>query len=176
MQFSPETVLVELRGTVTHSGVRQIHKKIAAAQRKERSVLLVLNSQGGSLEAALRLAKFIEKLGIAIDALNTGTVASSAVAIFMACRRRFAVTGTAFHFHETHLDLQEVSAGPYKARDLAEIAKAMRQNEEEYIAFLCSRSDKLSLEMLRGMMKRDAEISAEEAQSLGIAHEIVSPL
>jgi ATP-dependent protease ClpP protease subunit len=124
-----------------------------------REIKLSIESPGGEIAAAQRVAAAIERHG-QIDATAISKCDSAATIVFAACRRRGAIKNASFFFHRPTFGGQPAKT-PADARRLDRIAKDMS-------GFIAKRCGGKPATFLRLMGAEGRVVSALKASDLGL--------
>jgi ATP-dependent Clp protease protease subunit len=160
---------VFLFGEINQAAAREVVQKLVAlAATSDDPITLVINSQGGHVEAGDTIHDMIRFVGPRVKILGTGWVASAGAHIFLSAPRddRFCLPNTRFMLHQPHGGVtgQAVDIGI----EAKEIVK-MRQRLNEVIAEATGQP----LEKVEKDTDRNFWMSAEEAKDYGIVGTIV---
>jgi len=160
---------VFLFGEINQSAAREVVQKLVAlAATSDDPITLVINSQGGHVEAGDTIHDMIRFVSPRVKILGTGWVASAGAHIFLAPPRedRFCLPNTRFMLHQPHggVSGQAVDIGI----EAKEIVK-MRQRLNEVIATATGQP----LEKVEKDTDRNFWMSAEEAKDYGIVGKII---
>jgi ATP-dependent Clp endopeptidase proteolytic subunit ClpP len=135
-------------------------------QLQAESIIIRLNTEGGSLYAALGIFDLIKYNKTPVDILATGTCMSAGTVIMQAARKRQSTSLTQFMIHHgseyvaaTHKDFQRYAAHS------AELESKM----EKLFCERCNWDDEKYAEL----HKHDTYLSAEEARRLNLIDEVV---
>lgn len=130
---------------------------------------LLINSPGGDVEAADKMAEIILKTNKEIYSTNIGDVASAASRIFCIApkqNRTFNPAKGQFIIHNPWAQVEGDATYMEKA------AKQLKKTESTYCQYYSDRTG-TDLEVIQGFMNENIPLTAEQIQSLGFA-EIVS--
>ncbi len=102
------TVALNFNGPISHPATTKLRNSLCASvtellpdgKRKFDKLYLFMNSGGGSLDDGISLFGLIRTLPIEVTTINTGLIASIAIAPFLAGKKRVAFPGSRFHFHD----------------------------------------------------------------------------
>lgn len=168
--FKSRTVLLfgEINQKVAQSIVAQL---FALAEESSDPIRLIINSQGGHVEAGDTIHDVIAFVRPKVQVIGTGWVASAGVHIFIAAEKenRFCLPNTRFMIHQP----AGGAGGP--ASDIAIEAKEiikMRKRINEAIA----RATGQPFEKVERDTDRNFWMSAEEAKEYGIVSHIVKSI
>jgi len=139
----------------------------AAVNQGATEIHLAMNSGGGVISDGIYLYNHLRALPVKISAYNTGTVASIAVAAFVAAEERYCSKHSIFMIHPTAFP-QLADASAEKLRTFYGSALA---DDERTDAILRDRT-RLTDELLDGRRFADIWIQPDVAVEQAIAHEI----
>ena len=132
------------------------------------AVHLRIDSDGGSLSAALALMDIIDVLGVPVRATCVGRIVGPAVGVLAVCSHRSMAPHARVRLVEPNVEF----AG--RAGDLQQMAAA---HADQWRSF-CSRVSEATGQTLERVMDdadRGAYLSAEEAVEYGLADEVMMP-
>lgn len=142
-----------------------------AGKRRFDKLYLFINSIGGSLDDGLSLYGLIRSLPLEVTTINTGVIASSAILLFLAGKRRIALPHSQFHFH----DYEWNYAAPHNLTrleyvDHTQFLDCMRNATFKLLKENTSLTDEMlkDLKLLEVPVIKDASFAKEK----GIVHEI----
>jgi ATP-dependent Clp protease protease subunit len=158
-----------LFGEINQGVARDVSEKLVAMSAiADRPITLIINSQGGHVEAADTIYDMIDFVAAPVQVLGTGWVASAGAHIFLAPprERRFALPNTRFMLHQPAGGAhgQAVDIG-IEAREIVK----MRKRLNEVIAERTGQP----LEKVEKDTDRNFWMSAEEARDYGIVGKVV---
>ena len=158
-----------LFGEINQSVAREVSEKLVAMSAvTDKPITLIINSQGGHVEAADTIYDMIDFVAAPVQVLGTGWVASAGAHIFLAPprERRFALPNTRFMLHQPAggASGQAVDIG-IEAREIVK----MRKRLNEVIAARTGQP----LEKVEKDTDRNFWMSAEEARDYGIVGRVV---
>jgi ATP-dependent protease ClpP protease subunit len=135
----------------------------------------IFSSNGGDVSSGISLYHFISGLSVPTHMYAFGNVDSIAVVVFLAAQFRHAVNECRFLIHRPSLKTPVFDAGPYVFSDYAQ---TLRNDAETYIDIFQKRTRDAERHVdVRKAMAEDALIiTAPEAVSCGIIHDIISPI
>ena len=174
LQVKVEEALFDARqiflfGEINQRVSREITEKLVAmSAASSNAITLIINSQGGHVEAADTLYDMISFVAAPVRVLGTGWVASAGAHIFLAPprERRFALPNTRFMLHQPAGGVQ--GAAVDIGIEAQEIVK-MRHRLNGIIAEQTGQP----LEKIEKDTDRNFWMSAEQARDYGIVGRIV---
>ena len=151
--------LIEMRGCVTKN-----YFNIGVHDPKDMAIYLHIHSPGGSMSDGFDLIDFMENFPIPIYTVGTGTVASMAVSILIAGKRRFITPNTHVLVHQFRTGIMG------KHQDLLDYMKHLENVYKQLVTFISSKT-KLSQNEVKEMLKSESWFTAEDAVKMGFADE-----
>lgn len=131
---------------------------------------LYIGSTGGSPEAAMAFLDYVHDREIQVDTIGIGLVASAAVYMFMAGRRRKIGPHVQFYFHQMSRTAKKDES--MSIARLEALVNDMRSVTRLGHSILLAKT-KLNEEALARLEAEETTLFADEVLRLGIAHEIV---
>lgn len=164
-----EKRVIYLEGEINRETVSEIEKELAVLLSKgEEDVLMVINSEGGSIRAGLSLLSTMNSLPFKIDVLVLGEAYSMAAVIFSCTNgRRYIGSEANLMFHEPLV----VGNKRNSLSEVKETLDTLLKCKEKLVDMLEKRTgiDKKKLEKI---MKEDHYYDKDAAISLGFADEV----
>lgn len=136
----------------------------------KRSCKVVINSGGGSVYAALAIATVIKLKQLAAEALVLADCSSAAITVFAACPIRKVSPYASFLFHPVKWSSEDQSRLTGAKSWAIEFERVNQIYEDFLIAHM---SVKRSI--IRGWIKEERYVTAQEIIDLGIAEPIEFP-
>ncbi len=133
---------------------------------RETDIAVTITSCGGNPKAILPFKDFIEQNNINLNTIASGTVASSAVALFMLGNKRQMLNNSYLLIHEPVVFFKDDSVDIY---DLEENLKRIKVTREDFFSDLLSKTKVTNRILKNKIYKKDWYIKKEEAISLNIA-------
>ncbi len=158
-----------LFGEINQGVARDVSEKLVAlAAVSDAPVTLVINSQGGHVEAADTIYDMMAYVCAPVRVLGTGWVASAGAHIFLAPprERRFALPNTRFMLH------QPAGGAHGQAVDIGIEAREIVKMRQRLNCIIAERTGQ-PLEKVEKDTDRNFWMSAEEAREYGIVGTIV---
>lgn len=155
----------EVNAALVESVTRQL---LLLASRSGHDITLVVNAQGGAVEAGETLADLIRGVGPTIRVLGAGSVANAALLAFVAPPRaqRFCLPHARFSLH------QRFAGGPPEADPLA-LAQAVAQQRRRVLDLLAHQTGQ-PLDVLERDLARPSWLDAEAALAYGLISRIIT--
>ena len=145
--------------------IMRSYANIGITDVSQMELKLFIDSGGGSIPDGFDLIDFIDKYPIPVTTIGTGTVASMAVPILLAGKKRYLTANS-------HVLIHQFRAGFYgKRQDILDMLKHLEKVHDQLVGFISSRT-KLSKKDVDEMMKSETWLTAKEAIEYGIADEI----
>ena len=162
--------IINIIGSIDPFGVSlQGVMEQVAAQPRAKEFLVNINSPGGEVTEGYAIHNYLVSLGKPITTRGIGLVASIATVIFLAGRKRELYPSTQFLIHNPW------TFGEGDAATLERKAAELRDLEEGLVSFYALHTG-VEADQLRELMKADKFISAEQAQELRFATEVLTPV
>jgi ATP-dependent Clp protease protease subunit len=158
-----------LFGEINQSIAREVSEKLLAmSSLSEKPITLIINSQGGHVEAADTIYDMIDFVAAPVQVLGTGWVASAGAHIFLAPprERRFALPNTRFMLH------QPAGGASGQAVDIGIEAREIVKMRKRLNCVIAERTGQ-PLEKVEKDTDRNFWMSAEEARDYGILGRVV---
>lgn len=127
----------------------------------EFNIILHLNCPGGIVNSAFMVADTIQTLGINVDCIAEGTVASAGVLVFLACNERVMLPHAQIYLHETLHCADNINFNEFKRfnADSKEINKKLKE-------FYLERTN-LTLPKLNKLFKDEVVLDFKQAKEYG---------
>ncbi len=129
-------------------------------------------SSGGDIDTGTNLYMYLKSLPIDVETIGFGVVDAAAALIFLGGKRRLAVDGCRFFFHEGEysMKLQTASLSTHE-----ESLSIFRRNLHEMI-YIIARESGNDTEAVAHMLKRSKIMQTQEALEFGLATHIIEKL
>ena len=164
--------IITIFGEINQHLAQQVTEKLLLlAEESEESIRLIINSQGGHVEAGDTIFDMIQFVEPRIRVLGTGWVASAAALIFSATplERRYCLPNTRFLLHQPSGGVMGVASDiDIEAREIIK----MKQRLVEIIA----RQTGQPVEKVKADTERNYWMSAQEAQEYKLVGSIIQNL
>lgn len=135
---APKVVTVVFHDVVSEDSIDKLEEAFkAAAASRAKSILLVIDSPGGSLSAAQRAIRDIDTSDIPVDCIADGEAASAAFYMLQSCRTRGITSKSTLLFHEAHI--AELGLQHVRERDLRDLLHAMETANKAMIEYCSAR-------------------------------------
>jgi ATP-dependent Clp protease, protease subunit len=131
-----------------------------------KTIFIGISSGGGSVSSALAIYEYLKSLKLEVITHNLGSVDSSAVLVYLAGDKRYAVEGSSFLLHPIRQVGTLQNPSTEEAEDLIEI---IHRHTKQY-ANLVAKSTKLTAVKAKQYMSETKAISTAEAVKIGLAH------
>lgn len=129
-------------------------------------------SSGGDIDTGTNLYMYLKALPVEVETIGFGVVDAAAVLVFLGGRKRMAVDGCRFYFHEGRYTFDQPTA-PLHAHE--ETLSVFKRNLHEMI-YIFARETGNDTERVAQMLRRSKIMLTEEAKEFGICHEIIAKL
>ncbi len=155
--------------------MKACRESLSDGQNKWEKLRLMISSGGGNIVAAFGAYNEIKSMPIEVHTLNTGATDSSALMIFMAGKKRYASTKSAFLFHQMSWTFQAKEDVTLSVvADAARWLQVYQDMMAETIAD--GTSGGLTKQKVLEMMQAGTTLTPGDAKSVGLIHDIVEPL
>lgn len=144
----------------------------ATAQHGCQKAVLCISSEGGDLNSGFTAYNFLRALKVDLTAINTGTVESIAVPIFLAADHRLVLNNSRFLLHSFHWNFLNA---PVDHTRLAEHSDSLQFDAKRYAEIFQERTngadDPINIaDCLNGPARI---LDASASISTGLAHQII---
>lgn len=131
----------------------------------EPRIILHLNCPGGVVTSAFIIADTIMNLGLPVDCIAEGTVASAGVIVYLACNRRSVLPHAQFYLHETSHSIDGLDYNSLKrfASDANDINAKLKN-------FYLSRTT-LTIKQINKLFKEESVLNYSDTIEYGIANQ-----
>ena len=131
----------------------------------EPKIILHLNCPGGTVSGAFIVADTIQNLGIEVNCIVEGAVASAGVLIMLACNKRYMLPHAQIYLHETIHTADGLDYNDIKrfASDAAEINNKLK-------CYYIERTG-LTMQKINKMFKDEVTLTFNEAAQLGFVNQ-----
>lgn len=129
-------------------------------------------SSGGDIDTGTNLYMYLKSLPIEVETIGFGVVDAAAALIFLAGKRRLAVDGCRFFFHEGDYTVKLTTA-PLSTHE--ESLSIFRRNLHEMI-YIIARETGNDTETIANMLKRSKIMQTQEAHEFGLATHVIEKL
>jgi len=139
---------------------------VGITDMKDMPVYLTIDSGGGSIPDGFDLIDFIKTYPLPVYTIGTGTVASMAVPLLLAGKKRFVT-------ENAHLLIHQFRAGVQgKRQDILDMLQHLESVHTQLIDYISSHS-KLTKADVTEMMKSETWFTSQDAIKYGVADEIL---
>jgi len=158
-------------GSVNETSAKALLDGLIGLWRKKKArITLYITSPGGYIPVALAVYEFIRTKSIVLQTIAMGQVASSALLIFLAGKRRIATANTTFFVHEI---TRSWDSPPHLAsRELTRLAEATVA-EQKLMCRLLAEETGLSEEQWQTLAEQQTYITAQQALEYGLVHKVI---
>ncbi len=137
-----------------------------------RKMKMLIASGGGDVDSGVNLYAYLKALPIEVETIAFGKLDIAAIPIFLGGKRRFAVRGCQFLFHEGRYTIPDATA-PIHAHE--EAVSVFRSNLHGSI-YILARETGNDTEVVANMLRRSKIMNETEALEFGLCHEIIDEL
>lgn len=131
---------------------------------------VLIESEGGSVAAALAMARLLKALPCPVRTWNLSSVDSAAIVVFAAGSDRYCAPGGSFFFHPVGREV----VGAKTAEEFRKIADEIDSDERQVAEFMSEATGTMA-ETWQLLMRTSRTMSAEEALATGLAVGIRQP-
>jgi ATP-dependent Clp protease protease subunit len=182
----PDTAILKIYGdigiqdpmlTLMGAGDEMISAKTISEfldEHKESNLIVKINSRGGDVQEGWAIHDLLTNSGKKIKTIGEGKVYSIATIIFLAGEEREMMKNADGLIHNPFIPPYTL-ADSYNAEELKKVTEGLEQEEEKILSFYAEKTG-TDKEKLRGYMKEDTKLSAEDMLSLGFATKIIEPV
>lgn len=132
----------------------------------------LISSDGGEMSAAIGLYMYLKAIPIEVETIGFGVVDAAAVLAFLGGKRRVAVEGCQFFFHEGRYTIRQPNA-PVHVHE--EAISVFKRELHETIHIIAAETGNDG-EVVAGMLRRSKIMLTSEAHEFGLCHEIIEKL
>lgn len=129
-------------------------------------------SSGGDIDTGTNLYMYLKSLPVEVETIGFGVVDAAAVLIFLGGKRRIAVEGCRFFFHEGTYTVPMQTATLQTHEEAMSIFK---RNLHEMI-YVIARETNNDTETVANMLRKSKIMSTTEAKEFSLCHEIIEKL
>jgi len=183
---------VILSGEINHQSVGDVGQRLITLQaRSPDRINLVIDSGGGSMDAALRLCDLMSTVMTApVRGIALGACGSAATFVMLYCNERISTPYSRFLIHSGTRSKISIPIGQTTSENLEQLLKDVKATEEMVLSLYMSRltpttwskeeqTDMQRREYVQKLINRgdqpfDDWMSAQEAIEVGLITEIVS--
>jgi ATP-dependent protease ClpP protease subunit len=191
---------VEILGTKVHttfsgevtveSSKILVDDMIQCVSHGVKQVVLDVTTPGGEVASGVKLHEVLSSMPMELITRNTSEVASIGNILFLAGEIRLASPEARFFLHPLTFrapagcDLDylrkrrtklEFTCGSQAALRELDIGIAKLEREEQHVQRIIEQRTKLTIPEIRSLVREHRTLSAPEAQTLGIVHDIIPP-
>jgi ATP-dependent Clp protease, protease subunit len=161
-----QDIFIILVGEVNHQMCVRVFSAFVELAKRAKTIHLLVQSYGGSIGDGIALYNFIRYLPVEVITYNGGIVASIAVPIYMAGRRRKSSENATFVIHKAH---HVATSGT--AEDFQAITDGLRL-EDTRVEKILKDCLTLSEEQWKIHERGNLTLTAQAALGTGLIHEI----
>lgn len=133
---------------------------------------LLIASGGGDIDSGVNMHMYLKALPFDVETIGFGKVDAAAIPIFLGGKKRLAVDGCQFFFHEGRYSITDQTA-PIHVHE--EAVSVFRRNLHDTI-YIIARESGNDTEVVANMLRRSKIMNAGEALDFGLCHEIIEKL
>lgn len=132
----------------------------------------LIASAGGDIDTGTNLYMYLKALPIDVETIGFGVVDAAATIVFLGGRKRSAVDGCRFFFHEGRYTFEEPTATLHAHEERLSVFK----RDLHEMIYIIARETGNDTEVVANMLRRSKLMLTQEAKEFGICHEIIEKL
>lgn len=133
---------------------------------------LLIASGGGDMDSGVNMHMYLRALPVEVQTIGFGKVDAAAVPIFLGGKRRLAVEGCQFFFHEGRYTVEDKTAPIHV---FEEALSTFKRNLHDSIYILAIETGN-DTEAVANMLRKSKIMTTQEALDFGLCHEIIKQL
>lgn len=137
-----------------------------------RKMKVLIASSGGDIDSGVNMHAYLKALPIPVETIAFGKLDIAAIPVFLGGKRRLAVRGCQFLFHEGRYTVLDPTA-PLHAHE--EAVAVFRSNLHSTIYILAHETDN-DTETVAHMLRKSKIMNETEALEFGLCHEVIDEL
>lgn len=135
-------------------------------------IKFLIAAQSGDVDSGVTLHMYLKALPIHVETIAFGKLDIAGIPIFLGGKKRLAIRGCQFLFHEGRYTVTDPTA-PLHGHE--EAVSVFKSNLHSTI-YILARETGNDTEAVAGMLRRSKIMTAEEAVEFGLAHEVIDEL
>lgn len=156
---------------------RPVQEAIAAINdelynKPVRRMKFLIASSGGDIDSGVNLHMYLKALPIEVETIGFGKVDAAAIPIFLGGKRRLAVRGCQFFFHEGRYTVTDHTAPIHVHEEAVSVFKRNLHNT----IYIIARETGNDTEVVANMLRRSKIMNESEALDFGLCHETIDEL
>ena len=137
-----------------------------------KKLKILISSTGGDMDSAIRIYSYLKALPIEIETIAFSQIDSAANIIYSAGTKRIAINGCRFLLHEGTFTNGTQTTTLHNHEEALIIFKELSKKNIDIL----SKETGTSNEDIKKLLQESTILSTEEAQKLGLVHEILEKL
>lgn len=137
-----------------------------------RRMKLLIASGGGDMDSGVNLHMYLKALPIEVQTIGFGKVDAAAIPVFLAGKKRLAVQGCQFFFHEGRYTVTDQTAPIHVHEEAVSVFKRNLHNT----IYIIARATNNDTEVVANMLRRSKIMNETEALDFGLCHEVIDEL
>lgn len=137
-----------------------------------RRMKFLIASSGGDMDSGVNLHMYLKALPIEVETIGFGKVDAAAVPIFLGGKRRLAVRGCQFFFHEGRYTVDDKTAPIHVHEEAVSVFKRNLHNT----IYIIAHETKNDTEVIANMLRRSKIMTETEALEFGLCHAVIDEL
>ena len=154
--------------------IRTCREVVSDAQHNWDKLRLMISSSGGNVTASFAAYNEIKSMPIELQTLNTGATDSAALMIFMAGKKRYACTRSAFQFGRLSWSFQ--AKDDVTLSVISDAARWLQEYQQMMAEAIADGTDgRLTRDKVVEMIQVGTTLNPQQAKDVGLIHDIVEP-
>jgi ATP-dependent Clp protease, protease subunit len=154
--------------------IRTCREVVSDAQHNWDKLRLMISSSGGNVTASFAAYNEIKSMPIELQTLNTGATDSAALMIFMAGKKRYACTRSAFQFGQLSWSFQ--AKDDVTLSVISDAARWLQEYQQMMAEAIADGTDgRLTRDRVFEMMQAGTTLTPQQAKDAGLIHDIMEP-
>ena len=137
-----------------------------------RKMRVLIASGGGDIDSGVNFYAYLKALPIEVETIAFGKLDIAAIPILLGGKKRLAVNGCQFLFHEGRYTIIDPT-GPLHAH---EEAVSVFKSNLHYSIYILAQETNNDTEIVANMLRRSKIMTADEAIEFGLCHEMIDEL
>lgn len=137
-----------------------------------RKMRMLIASGGGDIDSGVNLYAYIKALPIDVETIAFGRLDIAAIPVFLGGKRRLAVRGCQFLFHEGRYTVADATAPLHAHEEAVSVFKSNLHNT----IYILARETENDTEVVASMLRRSKIMNENEALEFGLCNEVIDEL
>lgn len=135
-------------------------------------IKFLIAAGGGDVDSGVNLHMYLKALPIHVETIAFGKLDIAAIPVFLGGKKRLAVRGCQFLFHEGRYTVADPTAPLHAHEEAVSVFKSNLHNT----IYILARETKNDTEVVANMLRRSKIMTADEALEFGLTHEVIDEL